>query len=199
LKGDSRSRFFSAIKFTVAVDRNKFNYMLIPAPIKAAIASGKLVPAKPIASWVAEPRVVLLCAPIRDAIAKGKVDLDQKERRRWATVEAAFSHFIEGEFIDEDLVKQLQPHKFEHWEFRCRRPRPSIRVFGRFAMPDVIVATHPMPRTLLGGMWSPEFEHEKLVCEDHWRDAGLSAPFTDEPGFRYESYITSNASRKKGI
>ncbi len=140
--------------------------MLIPAPIKAAIASNALVPAKPIPNWAAEPRVVLLCKPIREAIEAGRSDPDERERQCWAKVEAAFSHFIEGCFITEDLVKQLGPYKLEHWEFRCRRPKPSIRVFGRFAMPDVFVATHPRPRSLLGGMWSAEFEHEKLVCED---------------------------------
>ena len=127
--------------------------MLIPAPVKEAVRKGLLVPAKPIAAWAAEPRVVLLCEPIRTAIEAGRVHPDEKERQCWAKVEAAFSHFIEAGLVTENLVKQLQPPKFEHWEFRCRRPRPSIRVFGRFAMPDVFVATHPMPRSLLGGMW----------------------------------------------
>lgn len=172
--------------------------MLIPA-IKVAIANGKLVPVKPIASWAAEPRVVLLCKPIREAMDAGKEDLDEKERQSWAKVEAAFSHFIEGGYVTDNLVKQLQPSKFEHWEFRCRRPRPSIRVFGRFGMPDVFVATHHMPRNLLGGMWSPEFEHEKLVCEQHWNDAGLGTVYSDLGRFRYEAYITENASRKLEI
>lgn len=56
-----------------------------------------------------------------------------------------------------------------------------------------------MPRKLLGGMWSPQFEHEKLVCEDHWNDAGLPPPFSDVPQFRYEKYITTNASQKVQI
>lgn len=173
--------------------------MLIPASVKAAKAKGLLVPAKPIAEWVGEPRVVLLCEPIRTAIEEGRTSPDEKERQCWAKVEAAFSHFIEGGFVTEDLVKQLQPYKYEHWEFRCRRPRPSIRVFGRFVMPDVFVATHPMPRTSLGGMWSQQFEHEKLICEDHWKAAGLAEFFSDAPDFRYEAYITSNARRKREI
>lgn len=173
--------------------------MLIPACVKAAKAAGRLVPAAPITSWEGEPRAVLLCQPISQALKNGRNDPDVKERQCWAKVEAAFSHFIEGGWIDENLVKQLIEYKFEHWEFRCRRPRPSIRVFGRFVMPDVFVATHPVPRRLLGGMNSAEFEHEKLVCEQHWKAAGLKAPFSDPPSFRYESYITSNASRKPGI
>ncbi len=48
-------------------------------------------------------------------------------------------------------------------------------------------------------MWSPEFEYEKLVCEDHWKAAGLGDPFTDPPAFRYEAYITENAVKKGNI
>jgi len=51
----------------------------------------------------------------------------------------------------------------------------------------------------MGGMWSPQFEHEKLVCEEHWESAGLSAVYSDAPQFRYESYITENAAAKIGI
>lgn len=195
---DSRYRYFSFKSEWVLVDKGKFNYMLIPACVTAAIANGLLTPAKPIASWAGEPRAVLLCEPIRTEIANGSVSADEKERQCWAKVEAAFSHFIEGGLVHDNLVKQLLPPKFEHWEFKCRKPRPSIRVFGRFIMPDVFVATHAMPRNLLGGMYSEEFEHEKLVCEDHWNAAGLDAPFSD-PEFRYEAYITTNARRKLRI
>ena len=173
--------------------------MLIPDAVRAAVKSGKLVPAKPIASWAAQPRVVLLCEPIRDAINAGTKDPDENERQCWAKVQAAFSLFIEGGRITENLVKQLKPEKFEHWEFRCRRPRPSIRVFGRFVAPDVFVATHPRPRRELGGMWSSEFEHEKLISEDYWNACGLGTPFSDADGFRYEAYITENAQRKVAI
>lgn len=172
---------------------------VVKAVVDAAIVSGTLVPAKPIADWAAEPRVVLLCEPIRAALAEGRSAEDESERQCWAKVEAAFSHFIEGGLVTENLVKQLKEYKFEHWEFRCRRPRPSIRVFGRFVLPDVFVATHPMPRNVLGGMNSPQFEHEKLVCEEHWNASGLGAAFSDPPNFRYENYLTENASRKLEI
>lgn len=169
--------------------------MLIPAPVKAALQSGAITKARPITSWAPEARVVFLCEPIRNSIESGRSSSDAKERQCWAKVEAAFSQFIEGGSVSEQLLKQLRDYKYEHWEFRCRRPRPSIRVFGRFAMPDVFVATHAAYRKKLGGMNSPEFEHEKLVCEEHWDAAGLGKPFTDAPTFRYESYITSNSSR----
>jgi len=80
------------------------------------------------------------------------------------------------------------------WELLSRKPRPSFRVFGRFALPDVFIGTHVKLRKGMGGMWSPQFDHEILVCEDHYRAAGLTSCFTDAPHFRYTSYITENAT-----
>ena len=137
-----------------------------------------------------------MCNPLRDSIEQGKVDPDEKVRSRWADLEAAISTFIVGGYMTEKLIKQLKDEKREHWELISRKPSPSLRVFGRFAMPDVYVGTHVRPRNGMGGMWSPQFEHEKLVCEDHWNATGLGAPFSDPPDFRYEAYITDNASRK---
>lgn len=137
-----------------------------------------------------------MCNPLCEAIQSGKTSESSKERQKWAALEAAISHFIEGGKITEDQIKQLLPQKYEHWELRSPRPRPSMRVFGRFARPDVFVGTHVKLRSELGGMWSSEFEHEKLVCEQYWEEAELSKPFTDSPGFRYNKYITYNASKK---
>lgn len=170
--------------------------MLTSDAINTAKENGKLHAAKPIADWAGEPRAFLMCQPLYDAIQAGRTNLDDKERKVWAALEAAISHFIEGGRVTENLIKQLLPYKFEHWELRSRKPRPSLRVFGRFALPDVFVGTHVEPRKGLGGMYSPQFEHQKLVCEDHWKEAGLPEPFTDAPQFRYERYITSNAARK---
>lgn len=173
--------------------------MLSGEALETASQKGKLFPACRIADWEGQARVVWLCRPIKEAIEDGRVDPDPKVRDKWAEVEAAFSHFIEGRWVDENLLKQLKDYRFEHWEFRCRRPRPSIRVFGRFARPDVFIATHPQRRDRLGGMNSPEFEHEKLVCEECWDLAGLGTPFTAAPEFDYRGYVTSNATRKPRI
>ena len=167
--------------------------MLIDEAIEAAKAAGKLVVAKPAVPWVGEPRAFLMCQPLYTAIAEGRLSNDEKVMRRWAQLEADISHFIEGGFVTEDLIKQLKPRKFEHWELRSRNPRPSLRVFGRFAKPDVFVGTHVSARRFLGGMWSSEYEHEKLVCGDHWKAAGLPEPFSADA---YEKYITENAIRK---
>lgn len=158
--------------------------------------AGLLMAAKPSVPWAAEPRAFLMCVPLQTAIEAGRADPDPKLRNRWARLEASISYFIEGLYVTDHLMKQLEPQKFEHWELKSRKPRPSLRVFGRFAKPDIFIGTHVVPRPLLRGMWSPEYEHEKLVCEDHWSQAGLPPPFSDRPRFRYEAYITGNASRK---
>jgi hypothetical protein len=142
-----------------------------------------------------------MCKPLVDAITAGKADANPKVRHRWAVLEGDISHFVEGGRVDENRLKQLDPYKYEHWELRSRRPRPSLRVFGRFANPDVFIGTHVVERPKLKGKWSPQFEHEKLICEDHWKDAGLPtepAPgaFSAPPDFEYERYVTSNATRK---
>lgn len=170
--------------------------MLIPQRVKDAVQTGKLVAYEPFASWVGEPRCLFMCEAIRKDIEEARDNPDEKTRQCWAKVEAAFSHFVEGGFISSNRLKQLQDYKHEHWEFRCIAPKPSIRVFGRFLMPDVFVATHSAFRKKLGAMWSPEFEHEKLVCEEHWNNAGLTAFFSAPPTYDYERYITENAQRR---
>lgn len=170
--------------------------MLIDDAIKAAKSEGKLFPAARLVPWVGEPRVFLMCPALMMSVHEGRSNTDEKQRRPWAALEAAMSHFITGGLVTDDLMKQLQPPKFEHWELRSRKPRPSLRVFGRFAKPNVFIGTHVRPRGALGGMWSQQFENEKLICEDHWKAAGLPAPFTDPPHFQYESYMTSNAHKK---
>jgi hypothetical protein len=172
--------------------------MLIDDAIEAAKAAGLLRPAAPIEPWEPRPRAFLMCEPLWLAIEAGRMDSDEAVRKRWAQVEANISTFIVGGRMTEGLIKQLHQPKFEHWELLCRKPKPSLRVFGRFAKPDVFVGTHVKPRKGLGGMNSPQFEYEKLVCEDHWKAAGLpgDAFFSDPPTFRYEAYITENAFRK---
>lgn len=137
-----------------------------------------------------------MCKPLYDELQAGKSLPDEKERQRWAKLEAQMGMFVEGAYVNDDFMKQLLPRKYEHWELKSRKPRPSLRVFGRFAEPNVFVGTHVLPRKGLGGMWSPQFEHEKLVCEDHYRNAGLTEVYSDAPAFRFERYITTNASKK---
>ena len=170
--------------------------MLILEAITAAIGKGLLREAQPQAPWAGTPRTFLMCEPLWSEVERGRKSQDIASIKRWGSLEADMSHFIEGGYVDENLFKQLEDFKHEHWELRSVRPKPSLRVFGRFALPDVFVGTHVVERPPLGEKHSFNWEHQRLVCEDHWKSAGLPhAPFTDHPNFNYSAYITSNASR----
>ncbi len=168
--------------------------MLTSPEIEEAKRQGRLFAVRPTDAWTGQPRAFLMCKPLRDELQKGKSDPDEKMRQKWAQLEAAMIYFVENGRMTEKIIKQLKPPKYEHWELISRTPKPSMRVFGRFAIPDVFVGTHVKPRRGMGGMWSPQFEHEKLVCEDYYNQAGLTTFFTDKPRFRYSSYITENSS-----
>jgi hypothetical protein len=113
---------------------------------------------------------------------------------RWDRLRADLSHFVENGLMTWATMKWLDPQKYEHWEFKSRRPRPSLRMFGRFAQPNVFAGTHIVERAPLGAKWSLNWELEKLICEDEWKRAlGDDAPFFH--GGAYETYITENAYR----
>ncbi len=146
-----------------------------------------------------------MCLPLQQAMIAGSENALEKERLRWAALEAGMSAFVEGGLVTRKLMKPLEPKKFENWEFKQRKPKPGLRVFGSFAKPDVFVGTHVKDRNGLGGMNSQEFEFERLDSEQFWKKAGLPLRedgrpdcFTD-PEFRYEAYITDNAREKVSI
>jgi len=120
----------------------------------------------------------------------GLASSDRKTIDRWEALTADMAHFVEGGLVTWKFMKWLDPHKHEIWELVSKRPRPSLRVFGRFAMPDVFVASHVNERRLLGGKWSLEFELEKLRTEEIWNELTTEPPFSSP---EYEDYITENA------
>jgi hypothetical protein len=173
--------------------------MSIRDDINEAVRAGRLIKAQPIAPWAPQPRVFLMCTPLWSAIIEGRGQSTAGQRDRWAKLQADISHFIEGGRITEDRFKQLDDAKHENWELRSVKPKPSLRVFGRFAEPDVFVGTHVKQRKDLSGKWDLDWELEKLICEDHWKNAGLPEPFTAPPDYKYSDYITENAEKKHAI
>jgi hypothetical protein len=124
--------------------------MLTKECIEAAVAAGALTPARPTVPWAGQRRLFLMCRPLRQAIVAARQSTDERTIKRWAQLEADIGYFIEGGYITGDRLKQLQPFQYEHWELRSLQPRPSLRVFGRFAMPDAFVGTHVCERPRLG-------------------------------------------------
>lgn len=135
--------------------------------------------------------------PLMETLTDGIASSDAVTLARWEKLEADISHFVEGGYINWGLMKWLEPKKQGFWELKSIRPRPSLRVFGRFAHEDVFVGTHVVERAGLKGKWSLEWELEKLACEESWRLAlGDLEPFSAQ---FYESYITTNAEKNVRI
>jgi hypothetical protein len=170
--------------------------MLSRAATKALVQAGKLVPVKSLATWEAEPRAFLMVPELVAEIANGRANPDEKISRRWAKLEADMAHFVEGGYVNWNLMKWLDPQGQEVWELKSVRPKPSIRVFGRFAEPDVFVGTHSALRTDLKAKWSVEFWNEIFKCETMWKGLTDEEPFK---GKAYTDYITENAGRRVGV
>ena len=66
------------------------------------------------------------------------------------------------------FLKPLDPEDEQVWEIRSRDPKPSIRVFGRFACRDVFIATHKALRPNLGDD-RIEWAREIRRCKAIWR------------------------------
>jgi hypothetical protein len=133
--------------------------MSIDEEIMLAIERGELVSALPSYPGLPEPRAFLMCRPLFEAIEAGR---NSEELDRWAALESQISTFVEGGYVNWDFMRWLQPQDAEHWELRNTRPRPSLRVFGRFAKPNVFVGTHVTERKPLGGRNSHQWVAEVL-------------------------------------
>lgn len=182
--------FANAILFAL---QSELTYMLIPEEVRRAFRDGKLQPFKSPLPWAEAPRAFLMTAHLERQINEGLASQVDTVHARWEKLQADISHFVEGGYINWGLMKWLDPHKFEHWELKSVRPRPSLRVLGRFACPDVFVGTHVLARTELKGKWDITWELQKLECEDHWKAAlGDTSPYH---AAAYEQYITENAGR----
>jgi hypothetical protein len=151
--------------------------MLTHAEIYNLRQTGKLRPVNTRVPGQKEPRAMLLCEPMQQALDIGLASTDPKIIDRWEALQANFSHFVEEGFVTWKFLKWLEPKKHEVWELVSKRPRPSLRVFGRFAMPDVFVATHVVERKQLKGKWSLEFELEKIRTEEIWISLTKSSSF----------------------
>lgn len=65
-------------------------------------------------------------------------------------------------------MKPLDPTEDGVWEIRSRKPKPAVRVFGRFFACDHFIATHWAWRATLAeefGAWPREIK----FCKAKWR------------------------------
>ena len=130
---------------------------------------------------------------LHDQMSRNMEAADPTVSARWSNLRADIDHFVSGGYVNAKFLKPLSPVRHGVWTLRSVRPRPGLRVFGRFAAPDVFVATHVHERRLLEAKGSQEWEFAKLECEEEWRRLfGDRRPFI---AARYTEYITDNAAR----
>lgn len=86
-------------------------------------------------------------------------------------------------------MKQMEKVE-EVWEIRSVDPKPSIRVFGRFAERDVFVATNKGFRKPLGAFGSPEFKRAMTTCTQEWRRCFQTWPV--HTGDTVHDYLSEN-------
>jgi len=169
--------------------------MLTNNEIQSAKQKGVLVPYTPPHARMGTSRAFLMSKSLYDEIVKKRTSDDRDVIGRWASLEGDILHFVTGGYINQDLLKQLDPAKYEHWCLRSVRPRPSLRLFGRFGRPDVFIGTHVVERNPLGGKWDFKWEYEKLYCEDDIWKKECQLPERPYSGDKYTDYITSNAHK----
>jgi hypothetical protein len=97
-----------------------------------------------------------------------------EESRRMGFLEADLRSFINGDKVtiargkEETCTLKPLSDVDEVWELRSRGPKPSLRIFGRFADKDVLIATNMEYRTLLSSLRSRAFAVAIRTCTTTW-------------------------------
>lgn len=119
-----------------------------------------------------EPRVIYATPEIYSALV-GPWE-DRNAERRMGILRRDLDRFLRGERLtvgygEEEScdLKPLDSQK-DVWEFRSRAPKPGIRVFGRFAEQDVLVATNMEYRKNLHHKRSRQWAVEIASCKAEW-------------------------------
>lgn len=115
--------------------------------------------------------------------------------------------FVKGERVSvclkpytakEAFLGRLDRPEDEVWDMRSRTASPGLRLFGRFAAPNIFIAFTWAPRSTvwngrepMGDRHNPKWDVAKLECERQW---GLLFP-KHEPihGEEVQDYVTARA------
>lgn len=119
---------------------------------------------------------------------------DQATALRITRLRRELDHFLEGEFVDHNYIKPLFPRTEEVWEIRSVKPKPSIRILGRFAEKDVFIALFQEDRNPLGGKDSPEWKRVIRATKAKW-----TAVFNQYPphsGENHNEYLSNAADHQ---
>ncbi len=121
---------------------------------------------------VAQIRPIYMTREVHDRVFGPAAE----DAARMGFLEADLVRFISGDEItvargkeESCNLKPLSPPEGEVWEIRSRDPKPSIRVFGRFADQDVFIATNLEYRKVLDHIRSRKWKEEILRCKAIWK------------------------------
>jgi hypothetical protein len=84
------------------------------------------------------------------------------------------------------IIARVDPVDDEVWDFRCLVPRPGIRVFGRFAEPDMFIALTWEYRDHV------DWDQARAECAAEWKR--LFAGLPPHTGKHLNDYLTFNAT-----
>ncbi len=116
----------------------------------------------------------------------------KEETERWNSLWADLERFVEGRLIDPNYLIWLAPRQDLLFEIRSVQPRPSLRVFCRFAEPDILIATNYAERTWLEGRGSPQWRIAINEAKAIWRQ--LFPSYDPCPGSSIRDFITENVA-----
>ena len=140
-------------------------------------------------------RVIFACKDVHNAVFGPWKNSDNETR--FGELRADLDHFSSGGLIivstdrhNTCYMKHLGPKRDEVWEIRSRAPKPSIRVFGRFAAVDVFIATNWSFRSKLGGIGNRNWRDELVRCKANWRT--LFPTYNPVSGEYISDYISKN-------
>jgi hypothetical protein len=176
--------------------------MSIRGEIDARRQDGELFALEPLLPGLPQPRVIFVSRWLRTELQGPWKTKSEEERmgRLWADLDwftAGGEIIVGGQKDDTCHIKPLLPPTEEVWEYISRAPKPSIRVFGRFAEPDVFVATHKWLRQLLGAFGSRDWKREIRRCKTEWRRLfPANEPHT---GVSINDYITENVIDRRDL
>lgn len=163
--------------------------MSIRDEIHARQQEGRLFVLNPIAPG-SSPRRAMFVTVSLNQMLEGPWD-SRDDEIRFSRLRADLDHYVEGGFIDPKYLTRLRPKREEVWEIRSPRPSPSIRVFGRFALRDVFIATHYEVRPPLRGFGSRQWRDAIERCKTEWRNLFPSyQPFS---GSQINEYVSNAA------
>lgn len=169
--------------------------MSIQDELRFRIEEGRLFLVNPLIHGSPHPRLIYATSEIWNKLCGPWSD--KSEEYRMNKLYADLDHFSSGERIivsrgniEQGYMKPLDDISEEVWEIRSRDPKPSLRLFGRFAETDIFIATNLRERIELGSPGSKPWRDEFERCKAEWRK--LFPAYEPLTGSTLRDYISEN-------